>query len=164
MAVTDQQDATPTSTSVAVPPSVGIDPSDPLYLHPSDNPGALLVSVLFDGIGYRSWRCSVLRGLPVKNKLGFMSGECKQPNPQSPTYRQWERCDNMVTSWILNSLSKEIADSVEYASDVVELWKELEDRYEQTNGARLYQIQKEINNLSQGALDIASYYTKMKKL
>lgn len=48
----------------------------------------------------------------------------------------------MVTSWIQNSLSKEIADSVEYASDAVELWKELEDRYEQTNGALLYQNSK----------------------
>lgn len=36
--------------------------------------------------------------------------------------------------------------------------------YEQTNGAKLYQIQKEINDLSQGALDITSYYTEMKKL
>nr|XP_009781423.1 PREDICTED: uncharacterized protein LOC104230341 [Nicotiana sylvestris] len=164
VAITDQQDVTTTSATVVVPPSTGIDPSDPLYLHPFDNPGTILVFFPFDGIGYRSWRRSVLRGLSVKNKLGFVSGECKQPNPQSPTYRQWEQCGNMVISWILNSISKEITDSVEYASDTFELWKELEDRYEQTNGAILYQIQKEINDLSEGALDITDYYTKLKKL
>ncbi|XP_075084488.1 uncharacterized protein LOC142167906 [Nicotiana tabacum] len=70
----------------------------------------------------------------------------------------------MVTYWILNSLSKDIADSVEYANNIVELWRELEDCYEQTNGARLYQIQKEINDMSQGVLDIIGYYTKLKKL
>ncbi|XP_075109054.1 uncharacterized protein LOC142180856 [Nicotiana tabacum] len=70
----------------------------------------------------------------------------------------------MVTYWILNSLSKEIADSVEYANDAVELWRELEDRYEQTNDARLYQIPKEINDLPQGTLDITNYYTQLKKL
>ncbi|XP_019227701.1 PREDICTED: uncharacterized protein LOC109208987 [Nicotiana attenuata] len=70
----------------------------------------------------------------------------------------------MVTSWILNSLSKKIADSVEYASDAIELFKELEDCYVQNNGARLYQIKKEINGLSQGALDITGDYTKLKKL
>ncbi|XP_009593383.2 uncharacterized protein [Nicotiana tomentosiformis] len=70
----------------------------------------------------------------------------------------------MVTSWVLNSLSKDIADSVEYANDAVELWTELEDRYKQTNGAILYQIQKEINDLTQRDLDITNYYTKMKKL
>lgn len=77
---------------------------------------------------------------------------------------QWERCDDIVTSWILNSLSKEIADSVEYVVDSAELWRELEDRYEQANGANLYQIQKEINDLSQGSLNVTGYYTKMKKL
>lgn len=41
---------------------------------------------------------------------------------------------------------------------------ELEDRYDETNAANLYQIQKEINDLTQGASDITTYYTKMKKL
>jgi len=100
----------------------------------------------------------------VKNKLGFITGELRRPPLTSSQYRQWERCDNMVTSWILNSLSKDIADSVEYVSDAVELWKELEDRYDQTNGAKLFQIQKDINDLSQGVLDVTVYYTRMKKL
>lgn len=128
------------TSSTFTEPSTYIDPSDSLYLHQSDNPGAMVVSTAFDEIGYMFWRRSVLRGLSVKNKLGFISGECKQLDPLSPHFRQWERCDNMVKSWILNSLSKEITDSVEYANDVVELRKELEDHYKQTNGARLYQI------------------------
>lgn len=70
----------------------------------------------------------------------------------------------MVTSWILNSLVKDISDSVEHIGDLVELWKELEYRYDQTNGAKLYQIQKEISYLTQGVLDITVYYTKIKKL
>ncbi|XP_070013349.1 uncharacterized protein [Nicotiana sylvestris] len=70
----------------------------------------------------------------------------------------------MVTSWILNSLDKEISYSVEYVNDSVELERELEDRYDQTNGAKLYQIQKEINDLVQGSLDVATYYTRMKIL
>nr|XP_010315243.1 uncharacterized protein LOC104645417 [Solanum lycopersicum] len=70
----------------------------------------------------------------------------------------------MVTSWILNSLDRDIAGSVEYVNDALELWTELEDRYDQTNGAKLYQTQKEINDLNQGILDITTYYTRMKKL
>ncbi|XP_019260307.1 PREDICTED: uncharacterized protein LOC109238329 [Nicotiana attenuata] len=61
-------------------------------------------------------------------------------------------------------LAKEIADSVEYVSNSVNLWRELEDRYDQTNGAKHYQIQKETNDVSQGVPDITGYYTKMKKL
>ncbi|XP_019252858.1 PREDICTED: uncharacterized protein LOC109231670 [Nicotiana attenuata] len=57
-----------------------------------------------------------------------------------------------------------MADNLQYVNDAKELWQELEDRYDQTNGAKLYQLQKEINDLSQGSLDITGYYTKMKKL
>ena len=70
----------------------------------------------------------------------------------------------MVSSWILNSSSKEISDCVKYISNSVELWKELEDRYDQINGAKSYLIQKEINDLTQGILDITGYYTIIKKL
>ncbi|KAH0766351.1 hypothetical protein KY285_002222 [Solanum tuberosum] len=135
-----------------------------LYLHPSDSPGASLVPVPFDGIGYRSWRRGILRSLSVKNKLRFINGESKKPPSNDPEYRQWERCDDMVTSWIFNSLSRDIADSVEYVDNALELWNDLEDRYDQTNGAKLYHIQKEINDLIQGVLDITTYYTRMKKL
>ncbi|XP_015158325.1 uncharacterized protein [Solanum tuberosum] len=144
--------------------STGGDASSALYVHPSDSPGMVLVSVQFDGIGYRSWRRGVMRALSVKNKLGFIDGSCGKPTANLPQLRQWQHCDDMVTFWILNSLTKEISDSVEYVNDSVELWKELEDRYDQTNRAKLYQIQKEINDLTQGNLDITVYYTRIKKL
>lgn len=70
----------------------------------------------------------------------------------------------MVILWILHSLSKEIADSIERVFDSLELWSELADMYDQTNGAKLYQIQKEISNLSQGALHVTGTHTRTKKL
>ncbi|KAK4722264.1 hypothetical protein R3W88_012497 [Solanum pinnatisectum] len=112
------------------------DLGSPLYMHPSDNSGVSLVQTPFDGVGYRSWKRSVLRILSVKNKLGFINGDCKRSDPGTPQFCQWEKCDDM---------------------------KELEDRYDQTNGAKLYQVQREINELSQGTLDITTYYTRMKR-
>nr|XP_016492511.1 PREDICTED: uncharacterized protein LOC107812013 [Nicotiana tabacum] len=165
MAITSSSTESDSPSSVLEVES-GFDASSPLYMHPSENPDAMLVLVPFSGLGYRSWRGSVMRALSVKNKLGFINGKCKQPDPEKEPskFRLCERCDDMVTSWILNSLDKEIADIVEYANDAVELWKELEDRYDLTNKTKLYQIQKEINDISQGVLDITGYYTKMKKL
>ena len=42
-----------------------------LYVHPSDNPGMMLVPVQFDTTGYRSWRRGVMRALLVKNNFVF---------------------------------------------------------------------------------------------
>ncbi|XP_009764117.1 uncharacterized protein [Nicotiana sylvestris] len=167
MAILDQIDdsgiasGSPISTLIYEP---NIDLNCSFYIHPSDNPGAILVTTPFNGIGYRSWRRSVLRSLSVKNKLGFINGECKHPEPDSTSLRQWMRCDDMVTLSILNSFAKDIANSIEYANDAAKLWRELEDRYDQTNGTKLYQIQKEINDLYQGVLDVTRYYTKIKRL
>nr|XP_033508524.1 uncharacterized protein LOC104120500 [Nicotiana tomentosiformis] len=70
----------------------------------------------------------------------------------------------MVISWILNALSKDIADSVIYSKTAKELWDSLEQRFGRSNGAKLYYLQKELSGLVQGNSDIAAYFTKLKRL
>uniref|UniRef100_A0A251V5W0 Putative gag-polypeptide of LTR copia-type n=1 Tax=Helianthus annuus TaxID=4232 RepID=A0A251V5W0_HELAN len=66
-----------------------IDSSNPLYLHPSDHPGMLLVSKLFDGSGFGAWKRSISIALSVNNKLCFVNGEIEAPT--SPIQRQiWQ--------------------------------------------------------------------------
>ncbi|KAH0683220.1 hypothetical protein KY289_020972 [Solanum tuberosum] len=79
-------------------------------------------------------------------------------------FKLWKRYNDMVLSWLLNSLSKEIADSVSYSKIAKDLWKELEDRFGQSNGAQLYHLQKELSDLVQGSNDIVGYFTKIKSL
>lgn len=107
--------------------------SDPLYLSPSDHPSMILVSKTFDGSSFGSWKRGVLITLSAKNKLGFINGKCKKPDESDSTFAHWQRCNDMVTSWILNILDKEIAKSVIYMTTAKEIWKELEDRYGQAN-------------------------------
>ncbi|XP_019255056.1 PREDICTED: uncharacterized protein LOC109233632 [Nicotiana attenuata] len=125
-------------TSNTINPS--LDTTSPLYVHPSESAGTVL----------------------VPNKVGFITGKYKKPSSDDANFDQWARCDDMVTSWILKSLSKDLEDSLQYVNDAKELLQELEDRYDQTNGAKLYQLQKEINDLSQGALDITGCGAKAK--
>ena len=51
-------------------------------------------------------------------------------------------------SWMLNVLAKTIADSIIYAKIARQMWEELEERFVQVNGAKLYQVQKEMYNVS----------------
>ncbi|XP_015086965.1 uncharacterized protein LOC107030077 [Solanum pennellii] len=161
MESTDQEE---TSIGNPLPAHAIQDLTSVFYIHPSESAGSTIVPFVFGGSGYRSWRRTVLRGLSVKNKTGFIIGKIQKPRLDSPNFAQRERCDDMVTSWILNSMSKDLRDSLQYFDNARELWDELEDRYDQTNGAKLYQLQQEINDLSQGNLDITGYYTKIRKL
>nr|XP_009780502.1 PREDICTED: uncharacterized protein LOC104229549 [Nicotiana sylvestris] len=109
-------------------------------------------------------RRSILLSLSAKKKLGFINGACKSPDLSSPDQEQWSCVNDMVISWILNALSKDITDSVIHSKTAKELWDSLEQRFEKSNGAKLYHLQKEISGSVQGNSDIAGYFTKLKRL
>ena len=70
--------------------------SDPLYLHPSDNPGMVLVLKVFNGTGFSTWKRSMMIALSPKSKVGLVNGALGRPSAISPDFRSWERCDDMV--------------------------------------------------------------------
>lgn len=61
-------------------------------------------------------------------------------------------CNDMVIAWILNSLDKEIAETVIHTETASDIWKEIEKRYGQASGTKLYQLRKDISSISQGSL------------
>ncbi|XP_075109032.1 uncharacterized protein LOC107819379 [Nicotiana tabacum] len=74
----------------------------------------MLAPVPFDGSGHRSWR----------------------RDSKDPTFDQWERCDNTVTSWILNSLSKdqkEISDLSQGTPDITGYYTKMKKLREKLN-------------------------------
>ncbi|KAL0315223.1 UNVERIFIED_CONTAM: hypothetical protein Scaly_2876000 [Sesamum calycinum] len=62
-------------------------------------------------------------------KLGFINGKNPKPEESDESYEQWERADNMVISWILNSISKDIVESFLYIDIIRDLWLELKARF-----------------------------------
>ncbi|XP_060176593.1 uncharacterized protein LOC132606929 [Lycium barbarum] len=141
-----------------------IDAYHPYFLHSSDSPGMALINNPFDGKGYQDWKRTILIALSAKNKLGFISGSNVAPSTDFADHQLWSRCNDMVTSWLLNSLSKEIGDSVIYSRTAKELWVSLEHRFGQSNGAKLYHVQKQLSGLVQGTSNVAGYFTKLKRL
>ncbi|XP_070025910.1 uncharacterized protein [Nicotiana sylvestris] len=113
-----------------------------------------LVNTVYDGKGYPGWKISILLSLSAKKKLGFINGACKAPDLNFTDYVQWSCVNDMVTSWILNALSKDIVDSVIYSKPAKELWDSLEQRFGKSNGAKLVHLQKEQSSLTQRNSDI----------
>ena len=89
---------------------------DLLSLQTSDHPGMSLVSAPLIGTNFRSWSRAIRIALGAKMKLGFVEGTTSAPSKDSEGYEQWKRCDFMVTSWILNSISKELVDGFIYTA------------------------------------------------
>lgn len=105
---------TKTTESEAQSGTVIPDSSHPFYLHPSYSLGMLLVNTVFDGKGYVGWRRGILITLSTKNKVKFIDVTFFQPTISCDSFKPWARTNDMVISWLLNTLTKEIVDSREY--------------------------------------------------
>ncbi|KAL6213230.1 hypothetical protein ACLB2K_012677 [Fragaria x ananassa] len=55
----------------------------PLFLHHSDQPGAMLVSEPLTEDNYSTWAPSMMIALRIKNKTGFVDGTLKRPTPKN---------------------------------------------------------------------------------
>ena len=87
---------------------VAFDDSNPLILHSSDNPDIALVSHPLIGENYNSWKKAMRMALHGKNKYGFVDGSIPEPALGHSTHALWHRNNSIVSSWLLNSLSKEM--------------------------------------------------------
>ncbi|GJW47249.1 hypothetical protein Tco_0078895 [Tanacetum coccineum] len=137
--------------------------NDPLYLASSDHPGMMLTNTPFNGGNFISWSRTIKMALGAKLKLGFIDGSSPKPAVIDVDYKRWVRCDYMVTCWILNSMVAELSESFLYAQSARDLWKELEERYCQSNGPLIYHVERELSKVTQGNSTIAAYFNKLKK-
>ncbi|XP_030963039.1 uncharacterized protein LOC115984209 [Quercus lobata] len=156
-----------TSSSSTRSSSILDDPSNPLYLHHEESPGAMLVYQLLVGENYPTWERTMRMALIAKNKLGFIDGALTLSSPMVKTtsaIQAWICCDKMVTSWILNSVSQEIATSIVNKDSALEIWNDLRETLSQANGARVFELQKDIAGITQGQSSITSYFTQLNVL
>jgi hypothetical protein len=83
---------------------------------------------------------------------------------QPDAHASWRKCNDMILSWILNSITPDLADSVIYSTTAQEVWEDLRDHFSHNNAPRIFQIERDIACLSQAQMTVAAYYTKLKGL
>ena len=136
---------------------------DPLFLHHAENPSLVLVTQpLTGGENYSGWARAVRKALLTKNKLGFIDGTLTLSSPLVSTplnVQAWIRCDNMVGTWLTNSVSPKLQASIIYEDTALEIWNDLKNRFAQTNGPRVFNLQKQITELHQGEMSITDFFT-----
>lgn len=103
-----------TTTASMASSSTTIDINHPYYLSSSDHPGLALVTETLTEQNYHHWSRSVKIALSAKLKLGFIDDTQIQPAATSNQYALWMRSNDLVISWLLNSISKKICKSVVY--------------------------------------------------
>ncbi|KAG6729697.1 hypothetical protein I3842_01G043000 [Carya illinoinensis] len=76
--------------------------------------------------------------ISIKNKFTFLDGTIETSAITNPLYIPWLRCNNLVLSWILNSIYKEIASNILYISST-----------------------KVVLSITQGSQSVSGYFTQL---
>ncbi|KAJ0427481.1 putative transcription factor interactor and regulator CCHC(Zn) family [Helianthus annuus] len=150
-------------TSASTPTLIGkLDIGDPLYLHPSDSSALTIVNIKLKGTeNYSVWSSAMKLALEAKNKYGFIDGKCVKPENDSVLASQWDRCNSVVLTWLLNSISEELFLGQVFSKLASEVWTDLKESFYRVDGSVVYDLYKKINCVSQNGSSVAEYYNKL---
>lgn len=142
----------------------GGDTTSPYYVHPSEGPNSVSITPQLDVTNYLAWARAMRRALGSKNKFHFVDGTIPVPSFNDLNYHAWERCNNLIHSWITNSVSSQIAQSIVFIENVSDVWNELKERFSKADRIRVSKLRSDINNLKQGSLSVSEYFASLKIL
>ncbi|XP_019233513.1 PREDICTED: uncharacterized protein LOC109214086 [Nicotiana attenuata] len=99
-----------------------------------------------------------------KNKLCLVDGSTSKEDFGAELGSQWNRCNAIITSWLMSNVSKELVTGVLFSSNAQRIWAAFKERFDKVNGSRLYYLHKEIFTLTRGILSVLTHFTKLKDL
>lgn len=116
-------------------------PKNPFLLHHSDNANTLVVTSHLTRPNYLSWNRTFTLVVSIKNKLGFLDCTMETAPLTNPLYILWLRCNNLILSWLLNSIFKEITSNILYINSAKIVWDKLKTCFAQQDRVRIYQLE-----------------------
>ncbi|XP_062075092.1 uncharacterized protein LOC133779111 [Humulus lupulus] len=140
------------------------DANNPYLMSTGDHPGVILASPPLTDTNFQQWAHDFNLYVGAKNKTGFLTGTIPQPSSDHHLFDSWSRCNQMVMSWIIHSVSPEIKSSIIYLDSAVAMWTELNTRFNQGNGPRIFDLRTSLISFQQGDDSVSAYFTKLKAI
>ncbi|WVZ02380.1 hypothetical protein V8G54_023186 [Vigna mungo] len=100
--------------------------------------------------------------LSAKNKVELIDGSAPRPLASDRLSGAWERCNNMVVSWLVHSISSSIRQNILWMDCAEEIWRDLKSRYSQGDLLRISALELEASSLNQGDLTVTNYFTQLR--
>lgn len=118
-----------------------------------------------NGDNFHRWSLSVRLYIRGRGKIGYLTGEKKEPDRKDAEYATWEAENSMVMAWLTNSMEEDISATYLGYSTAKELWDNLTEMYSDLgNQSQIYELQLKLGELKQGNETVTKYFSAMKRL
>lgn len=75
-----------------------------------------------------------------KHTLNFVLSTCRKDMYDASLHDLWDRYDAMVLAWIMNTIFKDLINSVIYASNARSIWEDLKEKFDKINVSRAFYL------------------------
>ncbi|GJR72454.1 ribonuclease H-like domain-containing protein [Tanacetum coccineum] len=75
-----------------------------------------------------------------------------------------DRCNSIVLSWLLNSVSPDLFLGQIFSDNASDVWAELKETYDKLDGYIILSLLQKIHNFKQGELTVSEYYRRLNSL
>ncbi|GJY62865.1 putative LTR copia-type gag-polypeptide [Tanacetum coccineum] len=116
-----------------------LDDGSPLHMNSNDSTSTSLIPFkLIRTKNYRIWSSAMKLALQARNKFAFVNGSYVKSTYVSYNVlsAQWDRCNVVVLTWIMNSVSGDVYMGLVYSVDADAVWKGLESTYDKEKSHR----------------------------
>lgn len=118
-----------------------------------------------NGNNYLQWSRFVLMFVRGRDKEQYLTGNPLPPDRSDSSFKVWCAENNLVMTWLVNSMTPEIGEKYLLATTAHKIWESVKMTYSvQENTAALAQVKRSLRAQSQGEQSVTQYYSSLVKL
>ncbi|MFV0960728.1 hypothetical protein QML37_30600, partial [Klebsiella pneumoniae] len=97
--------------------------------------------------------------------MEYIDGSMEKPAPNDPFFKEWRSTNDVIFSWLINSMEQNVAANFNFLDTAEEVWTSAKDLYgEHFNAARIYHLSQKKANLKKGPSPISEYLGVFKSI
>ncbi|XP_071705033.1 uncharacterized protein [Rutidosis leptorrhynchoides] len=96
--------------------------------------------------------------------MEFINGSVLRSKTDEVLASQWDRCNSVVLSWILGSITKDLYCGQIFSTNATEVWNELKETNDKIDTSAIFNLHQQINTLKQNDSTLSEYYHKLNTL
>ncbi|KAH9716025.1 protein kinase domain-containing protein [Citrus sinensis] len=160
--VTGDTNSTATSTGIGAGEFL---PSGSGNLNGSESFPMQLTGHKLNGKNYLEWAQSIKLVVDGKGRLGYITGETKEPEKTDPTWKTWKSENSLVMSWLINSMEVSIGRMYLFLPTAKDVWDAVRETYSDLkNSLQIFELKTRLWQTRQGDRAVSEYYNEMKAL
>jgi len=153
-----------TNTTVNQSKPTEIDASRP-HVPAHDSHSVQITTIRLNGENFLRWSQSVRMYIRGRGKIGYLTGEKKEPALEDPSHPTWDAENSMVMTWLVNSMEEEISSNYMCYHTAKELWDNVNQMYSDLgNQFQVYELTLKLGEIRQGEESVTKYFNSLKLL